>query len=123
MYAPPTYEPTHPIGTLVTAQPWVSGWEIAPQRGLVARLSPWGTDENTAVWFPVLGTPEYGPTVMPILTTKIRDAAPLEAGIDGMPFTELAHLAAAGVYGPDIDPRWWPLAPDLLARIERLAGR
>jgi hypothetical protein len=121
MYTPPIYEPTYPIGTLVTARPWVSGSELAPERGLVARLSPWGNDEYTAVWFPRLGAPQYGPTVMPIRTDKIRDTAPLETGIDGLPFTELARLAATGVYDPD--PRWWPLTPDLRGHIDRLAGQ
>ncbi len=121
MYTPPTYEPTYPIGTLITAQPWVAGSELEPQRGLVARLSPWGNDEYSAVWFPRLGAPEYGPTVMPIRTDKIRGTAPLEAGVEGIPFAELARLAAASVY--DSDPRWWPLTPDLRGRIDRLAGQ
>jgi hypothetical protein len=123
MYTPPVYEPTYPIGTVVTARPWVSGSELDPQRGLVCRLAPSGNDEYTVVWFPHLGAPESGPTVMVIRTEKIHDAAPLETGIDGMPFTELARLAAAGFYDPDVDPRWWPLAPELYERIDRLAGQ
>ena len=64
-------------GAVVTARPWRSGSELDPQRGVVFAEQWLATDEYAIVWFPRLGTPEIGTSVMPILQVKISGVRPL----------------------------------------------
>lgn len=58
-------------GTVVNAPPWVSGSERKVQRAIVVSEN-WGSGgEYALVWFPELGSPAVGSTVMPILKWKM----------------------------------------------------
>lgn len=70
-------------GSVVEARPWISGYEQDVQKAIVFTPT-WGNESAHAVlWFPELGDPRVGKTVMPILHSTISSA------------TELAHQSKA----------------------------
>jgi Family of unknown function (DUF6409) len=59
-------------GDWVEAPPWKGGRELKPQKGLVISTHWHGPESEYAiVWFPRMGEPAIGHTVMPILRIKI----------------------------------------------------
>jgi hypothetical protein len=77
MTATPTAQPIE-TGAVVAARPWVGGTECAQQRALIMRPTWWDDAEYALVWFPGLGDPAVGRTVMPIMTAKITDVRTLD---------------------------------------------
>lgn len=58
-------------GVVVNSPPWQAGKEGGVQRAIVVSET-WGTTgEYALVWFPELGSPAVGLTVMPILKWKM----------------------------------------------------
>jgi uncharacterized protein DUF6409 len=71
----------YPVGTLITGRPWVSGYELAPARGIVIGVA----GEYLTVWYRTLGPltrDEDGHAVQATLPAKataighIRDWSP-----------------------------------------------
>lgn len=68
------------VGSVVKARPWISGYEQDIQQAIVFTPT-WGNESAHALlWFPELGDPMVGKTVMPIRHVDIVSGP-----------TELAH--------------------------------
>lgn len=65
------------VGTVVLARPWRNGRELKGTRAIVFAETWLGNPEFVIAWFPSLGAPELGTTVMPILRHKITESEPM----------------------------------------------
>jgi len=111
-------------GTVVTARPWVKGTERKPQRAIVFTPT-WGNESAHALlWFPELGDPAVGRTVMPIVHRDISGAD----AFNSMPKTFIAQAYTAirrarrvgGRYGWRDD---WAAAADVIETTARRTRR
>jgi hypothetical protein len=93
-------------GSVITARPWRTGTELAPQRGIVLAETFGAQTEYAVVYFPGLGDPVVGVSVMPILRGKIEQLDEIvepynvSARFISSAYTALRRARAAGVWAP-----------------------